>query len=93
MDDVYGILEEVSDVTQRRIDMIAASDRNKVVNVDCVQCNTTHTLLVNPKDIISWQAGKKYIQEALPYLSSAERELLISQTCDTCWKHMYGEED
>jgi hypothetical protein len=69
--------------------MIAASERSKVVNVDCVQCKTKYSLLVNPKDIISWQAGK-YIQDAMPYLSSAERELLISQTCDTCWKHMYG---
>ena len=41
----------------------------------------------------SWVSGDKYIQEALPYLTAAERELLISKTCDKCWKKMYGIDD
>jgi len=26
-------------------------------------------------------------------LSAAERELLISGTCDNCWKNMFGSDD
>ena len=70
--------------------MIAASERSKVVNVDCVQCKTKYSLLVNPKDIISWQAGA-YIQDCMSYLSAAERELLISKTCNGCWINLFGE--
>ena len=34
-------------------------------------------------------SGAKYIQDALAYLSSSERELFISQTCNTCWNLLY----
>ena len=44
-------------------------------------------------DMEAWLSGDKYIQDALAYLSPSERELLISSTCDTCWKKMYGEDD
>ena len=29
------------------------------------------------------------IQDALPYLSASEREMLISGTCDDCWQKMF----
>ena len=62
------------------------------MNIVCTHCDAEHNLMVNPEDVISWQAGS-YIQDAMPYLSAAERELLISRTCDSCWKSMYGEDE
>ena len=70
--------------------MIACDKRP--LNVTCKSCGAEHNIMVNPDDILKWQAGR-YIQDVLAYLSAAERELLISQTCDTCWKGMYGEDE
>ena len=70
--------------------MIACNQ--KPLRVVCAHCLTDHVLMVNPSDILNWQGGT-YIQDALPYLNAAEREMLISQTCDRCWKSMYGEDE
>ena len=62
----------------------------KTYNVMCVLCRQDYVILAEEEDMVSWLSGKKYIQDALDYLSPAERELLISQTCDTCWSQLYG---
>ena len=49
--------------------------------------------MADREDMEAWVSGDKYIQEALPYLTAAERELLISQTCDNCWQEMYDDVD
>ena len=61
--------------------------------VRCYTCGEDHTIIADKQDIMSWIAGEKYIQDALSYLSAADRELLISNTCDKCWKESYGEDD
>ena len=58
----------------------------KVESVDYV-------IMADREDMEAWVSGDKYIQEALPYLTAAERELLISQTCDNCWQEMYDDVD
>ena len=63
--------------------------RDYPLHVDCRMCGTSHTLLVNVTDVADWEMGK-YIQDAMPYLSADERELLISQTCGVCWEDMFG---
>jgi hypothetical protein len=63
--------------------------REHPLQVDCRGCGTSHTLLVNITDVAEWKLGK-YIQDAMPYLSADERELLISRTCGVCWDEMFG---
>lgn len=58
----------------------------------CRFCGTTHTLTVDINDYFDWQEGT-CIQEAIPYLTPAERELLVSQTCQTCWDKMFAEDE
>ena len=70
--------------------MIATN--KKPMTITCGMCSAEHVILVNPEDILAWQCGD-YIQDVLAYLTAAERELLISQTCDSCWKSMYGEDE
>ena len=86
MDDKYDRI-----VCTKEDDMIA-SDNKKPMKIECGMCNVEHVIMVNPEDILAWQCGD-YIQDALAYLTPAERELLISQTCDVCWKSMYGEDE
>ena len=40
----------------------------------------------------AWEDGE-LIQDALPNLTADQRELLISGTCDDCWKTMFGTVD
>lgn len=70
--------------------MVALTDRNDTVTVNCRVCKESHTLMVNTNDLQSWATGS-YIQDVMPYLSADERELLISRTCGVCWDEMFGE--
>jgi hypothetical protein len=45
---------------------------------------------VEPDDYFAWKDGK-LIQEAFPYLSAGQRELLISNTCEKCWEKLFGD--
>ena len=60
--------------------------------LNCTMCGDEHTLRIAPADIIGWRNGA-YIQDAMPYLSPAERELLISATCGDCFDSLFGEEE
>ena len=78
-----------------RIDTMMKDRLNKdtmEVMATCRFCGTTHTLTVDINDYFDWQNGK-HIQDAMPYLTPAERELLISQTCQTCWDKMFADDE
>lgn len=71
-------------------DMIATR-LNVSVNAQCRSCGECQKISFNANDWQRWQEGE-YIQEAMPYLSAAEREMLISQICDTCFDAMFPED-
>ena len=71
---------------------MVATDKN-VYDVQCRQCGVVYNILANRDDIQDWLSGSGYIQDILGYLSAAERELLISGTCDVCWKSMFGSDE
>lgn len=56
----------------------------------CRTCHQYHVILVAENDFTAWKGGK-YVQDAFPYLSKADRELLISKTCNRCWYEMFGD--
>ena len=86
MDDIYSIMKEQP--TKGKTQMIETGMME--MNVACNVCNDSVTLTVNPVDGIQWQQGK-FIQDAMPYLDADERELLISNTCGTCFEKMFGD--
>ena len=53
-------------------------------DVDCRICSVPHTVLADEKDVCNWQDGA-LIQDAMPYLTSGERELFISGVCGPCY--------
>ena len=71
--------------------MVAAN--GQVYDVQCRYCGIVYQIIASRDDMESWMAGEGYIQDVMGYLSKGERELLISGTCDNCWKNMYGEDD
>ena len=65
--------------------------KKRKVRVDCRICSNKFILQVNQNDLKDWQEGK-YIQDAMPYLSAGERELLISNICEECFTNLFVEE-
>jgi hypothetical protein len=61
--------------------------------VTCKYCRIEYNILADREDVEAWMSGDKYIQDCLAYLTAAERELLLSGTCDNCWKNMFGVDD
>ena len=58
----------------------------------CPFCHKAHEVAVNEMDYLDWQDGK-LAQDAFPYLSADEREMLISGICPTCWDGMFGSDE
>jgi len=70
--------------------MVAFAKRDDVAEVRCRQCGVSYSIMYNREDMLDWLSGSGYIQDLMPYLSSGERELFISGTCDNCWQNMFG---
>ena len=66
-------------------------DKKTKLYVERNFCPRSFILNVHEKDLKDWQEGK-YIQDAMPYLSSGERELLISDMCESCFTNLFAEE-
>lgn len=62
------------------------------INVECRMCGQLVPVEFDSEDFYRWQDGE-LIQNAMPYLNDAEREMLISQTCDDCWKNLFSDLD
>jgi hypothetical protein len=58
----------------------------------CNRCKDQVEMAVNVDDYTSWENGS-LIQDAMPYLSADEREVLISGVCGTCFDKMFGSEE
>lgn len=65
----------------------------KKIQRTCRLCGKLVEMLVDPKDLSDWKSEKKYIQDAMPYLSDSEREILISKTCGECFDKMFPQEN
>ena len=59
--------------------------------IACQHCNAVQTISAPAVNFLAYESGQAYIQDALPMLTSSEREMLISQTCDDCWIEFFGE--
>lgn len=54
------------------------------IDKKCIFCNQEKTIKVKQQDYIDWTKGK-LTQEAFPYLSPEDREILISGVCGPCF--------
>jgi len=65
-----------------------------VMNVacNCPICGEATDVTVSAVGYANWIDGE-LIQNALPTLTSSEREALITGICDTCWDLSFGEEE
>jgi len=66
-----------------------ADDRVMLLDVRCWHCRRMFTLWVNPENLLDWTAGAGPIEQMMPYLTTGERELLISNTCSECFDSLF----
>lgn len=60
------------------------------IECTCPFCEETHIVVVDTIDYIAWENGDVLAQNAFPYLSADEREMLISGICPKCWEKTFG---
>jgi hypothetical protein len=59
----------------------------------CVVCKTVKTFTLVRSDVDRWKRGE-HIQNVFPYLTSMERETLISGVCSQeCWDELWGPDE
>lgn len=69
--------------------MVKLNYKEVCVITECPFCHKANEVEVNEMDYWDWQDGA-LAQDAFPYLSTDERELLISGICPKCWDDMFG---
>lgn len=69
--------------------MVAQSIFDSHVDIRCCMCGVVYTVMYNREDMIRWLAGEGFIQDLMDYLTDAERELLISKTCGSCFDKLF----
>ena len=60
-------------------------------NIECDTCKGVFTLTLDTVGYSAYTNGGVLVQDAFPYLSVGERELIISQTCGECFDKMFAE--
>jgi hypothetical protein len=67
------------------------SGRTQTIEFLCRECHKQYGVQVRPQDVERWKQGE-LIQNALPYLTDAERELFLSGICGPCFDRMFRED-
>lgn len=63
--------------------------RNILIQKVCRECCKTVKMSVDPEGVRQYNEGEK-VQDAFPYLTADEREILISGICGECFDKMFA---
>lgn len=74
------------------MEIIRNKDRTVTLMASCRLCGDKYLIKVRPQDLVTWNEGA-HCQDAFPYLTPGEREMLISHTCDKCWSKIFSDDD
>lgn len=72
--------------------MVRINYKEVCVVTQCPFCGRGNEVEVNEIDYLDWQDGMM-AQDAFPYLSADEREMLISGICGDCWEKYFGSDE
>jgi hypothetical protein len=60
------------------------------ISTTCPLCGAESKVECSASGYARWERGE-LIQNALPTLTSSDREALMTGICDTCWNESFGE--
>ena len=72
------------------------NNQTMYIAVDCLKCDKLFHLPATQEqmdELDKPRSERMYMQDIFPNLSVADRELLISGTCYSCWDKMFPEVD
>lgn len=69
-----------------------AMDFDTTRRIACRICFQLEVVSYNAADMEAWINGT-LIQNAFPYLTASQREMIQTQTCSQCWDAMFADED
>jgi len=82
-----------SNTMVRNADIVTDADRTKHLLITCSMCEEVFPLNVRPEDFIEYMGKTNtHIQDIFFYLDEGERELILSQTCNTCFDKLFPPE-
>jgi hypothetical protein len=58
----------------------------------CIHCNEENVIIININDLTFWQSGE-FIQDAFPYLTRDQRELVKTGIHPECWEKIFESSD
>ena len=61
------------------------------MKLSCRFCKKEVETSITLEQIIEYRTTRKHIQDIMPNVPPAERELLISGTCGKCWEEIFYE--
>ena len=64
-----------------------------IIACKCPLCHEINEVTVELHNYLDYTFGHIKAQDAFPYLTPNERELIISGTCAECWDKMFGDEE
>lgn len=67
-----------------------------LLKVGCRKCNEVTTFAIDQwqfEELSKPRRERMLMQDIFPELSIGDRELIISQTCNTCWQAMFPIEE
>lgn len=66
------------------------NDKTHLHIMQCYGCSKTSIMILSEKDYMIWQS-KLYVQDAFPYLSAAQREMIINGMHPECFDKLFPE--
>jgi len=69
--------------------MVAQAECTDFIFVACKYCHSQHVIFYDRQDMVDWMSGSGAIQDILHYLSVDDRELVLSNTCGSCFDSMF----
>lgn len=64
-----------------------------MISIICNCCGKPVEIPISLEQYITWKRSGEFVQRAFPNLSAGHREMLISQTCDNCFKEIFPENE
>jgi len=71
---------------------ITKSTKADMIHVTtCPQCKQNNAILVNNIDFSLWKNQSRHVQDVFTWLTSEEREILITGIHPKCWNEMFSQ--
>jgi hypothetical protein len=70
-------------------EVVRDDGRTRKLTRRCFVCGQDVSVFVAPQDAEEFLSGGGFAQDIFPYLSAADRELLISGTCGPCFDKIF----